>query len=420
MRSQKNGFFIRHLLRFVCASLLGCIPLTSAFAYSWDSNTAKKLADGTIVLQPTFNSMVRDVPGHIPTIDKSNLLLTKAGDVLIGPSSVPVSVTHTGAIPKAKIGAAIGKKLLTAVPLVGSIVSLSSLMGEFAAMAPGHVTVENGELKILREINVGGCTSIQGYVIALGASCTAQGVGYCSAGLYTDPVTSLQYNQCGSKTVGSEYRKDPYSATQLANDIASSSGWPTDPAGAEAIKNRVSELVDEGHLPQTDMTRKVTGPASIPAPPTTTTITNPDGSTSTKTVNNETRITYEGDRISTETVTTTTTINNTTNITEEQKVESTPNTDPTKECDGSIGCLKPGQAPEEVRDPAQPKAFEYIPVTFASSASCPAPINFDVFGHQYMVAWTPFCDMAAAIRGVVLVLGGMMAAFVLADSFRVF
>lgn len=59
-----------------------------------------------------------------------------------------------------------------------------------------------------------------------------------------------------------------------------------------------------------------------------------------------------------------------------------------------------------------------VPTAFQSSTSCPSGPAFSAFGHQYSLSYEPICTGMAAVRPVIVFMGAAMAAWVLADSFR--
>jgi len=103
--------------------------------------------------------------------------------------------------------------------------------------------------------------------------------------------------------------------------------------------------------------------------------------------------------------------------------ESDPETDPqTEYCRSnptSVGCVSLGTAPPSDVYKKTTKAVTVTAAAFASSNGCPVPIPFTYWGHSYSLTYQPLCDSLVYIKGLLLVLAGLTAAYILADSFKV-
>lgn len=93
------------------------------------------------------------------------------------------------------------------------------------------------------------------------------------------------------------------------------------------------------------------------------------------------------------------------------------------DCDkkpNSIGCQEFGTPDNSVSLGRSDSGFSSIGVvSFGSSASCPAPLPFDVAGRTYSISFQSICTNANDyIRPVVLVLGAALAAFIFVAGFR--
>lgn len=186
----------------------------------------------------------------------------------------------------------------------------------------------------------------------------------------------------------------------------------------------IGELLDKG----ADLAMPspaVTGPTSIAGSVTTT--NNADGTKSTQ------QTTYNfntsGDTINNTGSTTTTNNYNTSNvITSSSNVtKTTAATDaPPDPCDANpdrAGCAKLGDAPTTEKLSKTTQAVNVVAQTFAGGGSCPPPVNFALsvgpIRGSYGFSYTPLCNALVLIRGVILALAALVAAYILADSFKV-
>jgi hypothetical protein len=186
----------------------------------------------------------------------------------------------------------------------------------------------------------------------------------------------------------------------------------------------VSELLDKG----ADITMPlptVTGPASVVGPASTT--VNPDNTKSvTQTTHN---FTNSGNTVTnTSNVTTTNNYNSSNVVTSTTtKTEVPVSADPTPDpCDANptrAGCAKLGDAPTTEKLSKTSQAVNVVAQTFAGGGSCPPPVNFALsvgpIRGSYGFSYSPLCNALVLIRGVILALAGLMAAYILADSFKV-
>lgn len=165
----------------------------------------------------------------------------------------------------------------------------------------------------------------------------------------------------------------------------------------------------------------LTGPAVLPG--TTSTTSNSDGSTSTVTTSHQ--LTYQGDNII-DNVTTVTNncvssgaCSSSTTTTENKSPD--PVTDTKTDCEKNpslIGCAEFG-TPEDPKLSKINKPFTLAVKTFSGSGSCPSPLSFAVRGLSYEVGFQPICDQLVYLKALMLMLAGVMAAYILADSFKV-
>lgn len=85
----------------------------------------------------------------------------------------------------------------------------------------------------------------------------------------------------------------------------------------------------------------------------------------------------------------------------------------------SLMCSSMGVVPVSDALSKTTKAVSVVSQTFASGGSCPSPLPFSVAGHSYSVSYQPLCDRLYILRVLFIALGGFLAAFILADSFKV-
>ena len=156
--------------------------------------------------------------------------------------------------------------------------------------------------------------------------------------------------------------------------------------------------------------------------PKVTTKKNPDGSTDTTT--EKTNITYQGNDIKVTNTSVTNNYNPTTNTTTTTGDTTVENPDePTKDqCEkypDSIGCSKFGEPPAAEPLKKTERALNITAAAFTSSAACPAPVQLAVMGQNYEIPYDPLCDKLALIKPLMMLFAAFVAAYVLADSFKV-
>ncbi|MEF3074886.1 virulence factor TspB C-terminal domain-related protein [Methylobacter sp. Wu1] len=140
-----------------------------------------------------------------------------------------------------------------------------------------------------------------------------------------------------------------------------------------------------------------------------TTTTNPDG-TITKTVTTKTNTIGEDDK----TTTTTTNPDGTKTTT---TTGGDGSGDGKTDCDkypNSIGCqdISKGDAPKADTIPTIDVPIVFNPVSWGGSGSCPAPGTINLHGSTVEISYQPYCDIASAIRPIVIALAFMSAAYI--------
>lgn len=164
-------------------------------------------------------------------------------------------------------------------------------------------------------------------------------------------------------------------------------------------KNTTSTTSTTTTEPHTKTTT-VTGTTSISNTPT--------ASTATTTVTNVTNVTNN-----------TTNVTNTTTTTGSPESGPPPSEDPCADNPDRIGCLKLGDTPQAEKLTDKVNVVTVTAAAFASSSACPAPLGFDVIGHHYAFSYQGMCDRLAMLKFLFLMMGGIVAAYILADSFKV-
>ncbi|MNR76003.1 hypothetical protein D3C72_66560 [compost metagenome] len=188
-------------------------------------------------------------------------------------------------------------------------------------------------------------------------------------------------------------------------------------------------------------------PASVSASPassqqrvtSTETITNPDGSTRTRTSTEQstvspvtsggtlgdikttfptttTKTVTDRDNATGQVTTGTTVVNN---PTPEEQTPTTPseNVDPCTGNPNRAGCALLGDPPEAPAIPQLDIPVTFTPVVFASSAGCPAPISYELYGARSL-SYEPLCDVAGYVRAVFLACGAFVCAFIFMEGFK--
>ena len=144
-----------------------------------------------------------------------------------------------------------------------------------------------------------------------------------------------------------------------------------------------------------------------------------------------TTINYGPNSVSTNTTTNNTTniINNTTNQvikTDSTSKDATQAPDTQSECEknpNTVGCLQPGDPPSSDQLNKTTKDFQFSPVVFASSVSCPSPLTFSLtmagVEGTYSIPYDGVCAFMGLIKVLVVAMGAFAAAWIVADEFRV-
>jgi len=226
---------------------------------------------------------------------------------------------------------------------------------------------------------------------------------------YLSKQATPPYNTSKERIATAEEFAAELSATQLA---------------LNNLTRLVSDSIQSGEIPDLG-TPTVTGPATTEGTTTTTSGTNAQGEPITTTQTTTNHFTYSGDNITHNTTTTTSTTNNTTNVTTTQTSTTSnaaPDPVPTKsQCELTpdiIGCSQFG-TPDSPQLSASSVAVAVTAKVFAGTGSCPAPLSFTAMGQTNSISYQPICDQMVYLRALMLALAGLLAAYILADSFRI-
>lgn len=364
---------------------------------------------------------------------------TRTG-AITNPSANPVQVTGTGKYSGAKLAPVLGKALKI-LPVLGTGIAIYDLFKEV-----GMDPAKNPDGSInYRKVDPNVCTVAPCYKYEVRVY-SGTGLFFptkfqaCDAGLqryrvaqpsyqfvYLSSDTTCNFRIMQGATVIQSVASEtifatstapspvaylPSSEQEFADAIALKSGWPTSSALAKAVADAV-ELTGDTITPDSVT---VTGPATSTGPAKT--VVNPDGS---KTVTTPTYgHTYNNNTVTT---VTTTTINNynSSNVLQSTTTQTESPTPPQTDCqiDPSIvGCAHL-DTPVSASLKTKNHAVTVTAVPFASSSVCPSPLSFTVRGSSYGVSYQSLCDRLALLRTLFLALAGVLAAFIVADSFRV-
>lgn len=202
----------------------------------------------------------------------------------------------------------------------------------------------------------------------------------------------------------------------LSDAIAAKSGWPvsTSTKADEAVKS----ALDLGQTFEVN-NPVVTGPSSVTGPSTTSTTPAQNGQPQKVTTESKVwNLTYNTNTVNISEVTNTSVNDGVTTTTTSKVADVVTLDDPCKLNPDRAGCVKLG-TPES--DPLTKKVtpVSVTSINFASSSACPAPLSFTVRGATYGVSYQPLCDRLFILKALFLAMAGFLAAYILADSFKV-
>jgi len=206
------------------------------------------------------------------------------------------------------------------------------------------------------------------------------------------------------------------SEQELADEIATQSGWPSSTSIAATTK----EALDKGTTIDVG-TPTVSGPASSPGPTKQETTQKPDGSVETKNINTTNNYNYNNNTINV-TNNVTTTVTNTpsgssvpTSTTTTTTTQDAEEKDPCAMRPDSAACAKLGEPPDEQLPKVQ-KEVTWAPESIGlGGGTCPAPVGWTDHAGQHAISFQPFCDFASGtLRPIVLAFALLSAYFIVA------
>jgi len=251
-------------------------------------------------------------------------------------------------------------------------------------------------------------------------------------------IASPSYSNClpGYYVTSNSCTKEPptkaMSENEIADKIASESGWPS--SSAIALQKMIQDPAIHPYLITPGMTDGITltGPASAPGATTTGTepvslipgtntpappgATNTDAGTKTTTKTTSHPLQYSGNTVTTSTVNNTTTniTNNVTNVTTtEKKTEQTEDDKEPTECEkypNRVGCKDIDFDTPEGEIPKKQIDVSWSPVDLGlGGGSCPAPVPiYENKQFSYQLACDNLYIIKPMVIGIALFVGGMI------------
>lgn len=360
-------------------------------------------------------------------IENGSLVGKSTGRLPIGGGGAVVDVTAKVVPTSRAIGDALGR-FAGRANLALSLGLLAAELNYILSKAPDGTTTFSENVTVgtyTYACQYGSSSSGQGCVDNWVASIRSFGYSTCAVTSWTwgggtgtfngvvydrGIVTTVSGNCPNNASPGTRTQTSTYSQAQartyqdFADSIALKSGWPTSSALPSAVVDALKGGETIGSAVPT-----VSGPASVTG--TTSTSTSPSGTVTTSTVHN---ITYNTNNVSYNTVTTTN--NNGVVTTTTKSPDEAP--DQCAKYPDSVGCSKL-DTPASDTLKTKTHAVAVTAVAFASSSVCPSPLSFTLRGASYGVSYQPLCDRLALLKTLFLALAGVLAAFIVADSFRV-
>ena len=396
-----------------------------------------------------------------------------------GGASIPIGVS--GQIPKAAIASAFGRFFKKAIPLLSTGNALYDLAKELkVAIGTGQDglptftqtnTTLNCNPQCYQYEQHGGLNFPAGTWVSSADAAAAYVVGHQMIAAHTGTVTGYVLSGSGATIsanyavyVSSYWGTEHISVPIASRTVAPYTSVSQDPLTADQFANAINNKIDYG--PNTALARAVVDlikggeelavqPSALSGPATGTAVTSEKTAidtsidpvtgaktvTATKTVT-QTQPSYQyGKDTVTVTETATSTSTPTITVTPAPTVDvpnpvpvtttGTPtvtgtsttapkaseSVDPCALNPNRIGCMDAGSA---TADPISKANHDVTvtPVTFLKNSACPTAQTFAVHGLSYSVSYQPLCDRLALLRFLFLAMAGFLAAYVLADSFR--
>lgn len=212
----------------------------------------------------------------------------------------------------------------------------------------------------------------------------------------------------------------PATEDDLADAIASQSGWPSGSKIGDAIK----EAIEQGETLPVPAPSEITGPSSLPGPSVTSQKTTRDAQGNATGVTNITTNTtynfnYGPNTVTTTTVVTTTTTNpdGTTETTTDEKQDEEEPRDACEDTPDLITCGKLDTPETEV--PKTSKNLTYAPEELGLGAgACPAPIALNTSRGNWSLDLTPYCTATTTYVRPMVILVAMFLAYLIMTGHR--
>jgi len=401
----------------------------------------------------------------VPTVTQAGAqpLVTRSGSIPLG-GGARLPITAVANVPSAGAALLLGKAFRL-VPVLGTGIALYDLAKEYGF----DVASDTGSL-VVRTIDTSVCTvgpCVQyvartwygGYESANYRNSKAEACAFAMAGYdaravatgYASTVPSIlvDVSNCtfktktntflsawgyGTRTVAaSPVSYLPSTIGELEAQIAADAGWPSGSAVGQALVDAAKATGEDIPVEQP----KITGPASVVGPVEKSTTGNTettkqsnydcvyvDGATvmdggsvaCTEKIVTSQKVTTV-DPVTGATTTTTTTENETVKSAEIVK-DDKPAEDPCDANPDRLGCITGGTAvAPDLRK--ETSAVTVDPVAFAAGSGCPSPLSFTIPTGSYSISYQPLCDRLFILKALFVAMGAFIAAYVLADSFRV-
>lgn len=349
---------------------------------------------------------------------------TSSGDLPIG-GGKKIPIAAKSILGNAAAGAAIIKGIARYSGPLGIGISLWDLANELdvnltrgqdGAVSATHETGEvwsgnSGGTSGGACYQVGGADAAMKCSIANSNSTSQSNLDNCTGGPSgsTGWVGSCRYIPTGTYLGGGATRNSEATSTQismpdLADLIASQSGWPSGSKMPDAIRD-VAGLDVPFDVPAPTT---ITGPATSPGGVVTTTNNAGDVITTTTTNNHN----YSGATVTNTTTAVTTNYNNATSTTTTTTTEKEADKPAVEFCEKnpeSIACAKPDVPEHEVPKRTVDVSFAAEDLGFGGG-SCPAPVSFDVTTGHYELSFSSWCDaLTTWVRPLVIALATLMA-----------
>ena len=363
------------------------------------------------------------------------------------PSGNPLALTATARAPAAAVGAALGKFAVKASG-VGAVLGAGIALYDLAKELDYIFDNSTGAL-VVQKIDTSICTVAPCYSyftdpahfyfkggtgstpatacaagIALAISRGNEPVSYHSSTINSCLYVVARTGNISQVAMGrtsvtpAPSNTTPSTLANFQDAAAAKTSWPAN--------SNISRTLDQAQNDYDIFVEfnppTVTGPASTPGKTSTTTSSTGTTTTSTTTHNH----TYDGATVNTSNVTVTNVTNNagdtTTTTTTETPVKEEPTPDQCEKNPDSIGCSEFG-TPEPQQLTQKSIAVQLTPVTFASSATCPANVSasFTVMGRSFSpsFSYAPICAAATDyIRPVMLLLALAASAFIFVGGLK--